>query len=86
MSDKQKTYWVEAPLVGKAVGSVIASSEQEAIEKFLATPFCIGDITVDDADPREYFDLEELCIHEQVNRGNVCYSPIGEAFAEEESN
>ena len=28
-------------------------------------------------------NFEEIEIRDQVNRGNVCYSPIGEAYAEE---
>lgn len=77
-----KTYYVEAPLVGKAIGEVRAESEEEAIQKFIQTPFII-EPTLPDSEEHLWFEIMELEIHEQVNRGNVCYAPIGEASAEE---
>ena len=77
-------YYVEVPVTGKMIGTVIADSEEEAIQRFIDTNWRCGEPMVD---PEEKFtqdmDFEELELHKQVNQGNVCYSPIGEAYAEE---
>lgn len=79
-----KTYYVEAPIVGKACGEVKADSPEEAIEKFLRTPFSYGELQIDDASGSYlWFEIDELEIYEQINKGNIVYGPIGEAYARE---
>ena len=74
-------YYVEAPIVGKMVGEVEASSEKEALEKFFRIPWQMQ-LEIEDPEEGCWAEVEELNIRKPVNPGNVCYSPIGEATAE----
>ena len=78
-------YYVEAPLVGKMIGYVEADSEEDAIERFINSYWTCEKPTLDKEEKyTSEIDFAEMELHKQVNMGNVCYSPIGEAFAQKE--
>lgn len=80
-------FYVEAPLTAKVWGLVKANSPEQAIERFIQTPFKIGEMTLDDeAEYTESIEIEDVELHEQVSQGNVVYGAIGEAWAEVEED
>ena len=79
-------YYVEVPVTAKMMGTVEAASEKEAIERFINTSWRCGDIEIHKDEPHtQWMEWEEIELHEQVNRGNCVYGPIGEAHAEVET-
>ena len=80
-------YYVEAPLVGKMTGYVEADSEKEAIERFINSAWRVdGPKLHEEEEYTKDIDFSELELYKQVNKGNICYSPIGEAFAHKEED
>lgn len=64
-----KTWEVTLPIVGTAFATVTAETESEAIEAAM--------------DVVRQENIEEWQAVHYVVRGNVCYAPTREAFAEE---
>lgn len=84
MTDEDE-YYVEAPLVGKLVGYVKASSEEEAIQRFLEGEWRCEDPAPENGEKYvQEVEFSELEVLSQVNEGNAYYSPIGRAWAQKE--
>ena len=73
-----KDYYVQLPLAGILAFSIQAESEEDAIEKALSTDWNVSVI----ADGS--IELEELDTYEKTVKGNVNYTPLWYATAEEE--
>lgn len=71
MSDENKTYYVQLPIVGIVGFEIEADSEENAISKAL----CSDQVTTDNF--QEWDAVENVC------NGNVCHAPLFDAEAEE---
>jgi len=74
----EKVYYVKVPIVGIVSKYFKANSEKEAIQKALEDFPVFGTI-----DTENYWDLEELNVQEKLFAGNVDYTNLSEAVAEE---
>ena len=75
-----KTYIVRVPIAGVVSYEVEADNEEAAIDKALSADFSVY-IKGDDDSPSP--ELEEFDVYRKTLNGNVNYTPLWEAEAEE---
>lgn len=74
----KKDYWVRLPVAGIIGVQVEARSEKDAINLALSM-----DWSVDLESPDHDMEMEELDVYEKTVNGNVNYTPLWAAEAEE---
>jgi hypothetical protein len=74
----KKVYFVRIPIAGIVSNYVAADSEKEAIEKALADSHVFGQI-----DTKNNWELDELNTYRYLFHGNIDYTNLSEASAEE---
>ena len=74
----EKVYYVKVPIVGIVSKYFKADSEEEAIQKAVEDFPVFGTV-----DTQNDWELEELNVQEKIFAGNVDYTNLSEAVAEE---
>lgn len=74
----KKVYFVRIPIAGIVSNYVAADSEKEAIEKALADSKIFGQIETENN-----WELDELNTYKHLFQGNIDYTNLSEASAEE---
>lgn len=74
----KKVYFVRIPIAGIVSNYVAADSEKEAIEKALADSKIFGQIETENN-----WELDELNTYKHLFQGNIDYTNLAEASAEE---
>ena len=75
-----KEYFVRMPFAGVISALVEAESEEDAIEKALKSDVKID---LEEGDTNNGVEVEEWDLYKRTVEGNVCYTPLWEAEAEE---
>ena len=76
-----KEYFVRMPFAGVINAVVEAESEEDAIEKVLESEL---QIDLKERGTNNGVEVEEWELYKRTVEGNVCYTPLWEAEAEEQ--